>query len=431
MKIYFKKILLFLIFALIGFSTLACDYLPSSSTTTQTTISDDITTGTWWSHATAIEISGTYKVVYLQGEDLDVTGLVVESINGLGVRTTLLETEYSISGYNKNTTGLQTVTISYVNTLQATLTATYVVYVNVTPVSVNFTLEVTPPTKTDYIAGDTVDMTGLIVKLVASDASFIILNDTQYLMTPINLSQAGEFIITIATLGLSSSFTIVVTGTLPLSTYYSSASGLTGNQLKLQLRTIIRAGFVAISYGESRYILDDTDRDPNNANNVILIYRGTSVSGVWDGGITWNREHVWPQSLLGVDVNNDSKNVGSDLQNLKPANPSENSSRSNKYFADTTTSISYAPRQEVKGDIARILFYMVIMYDYLTLVNVTGTQEPALYQMAQLNLLLLWHTLDPVDDFERNRNEIIFSYQKNRNPFIDYPEFVNMIWPQA
>jgi endonuclease I len=289
----------------------------------------------------------------------------------------------------------------------------------------------TPPTKTAYIVGDSMDWTGFVLKLVAADDSFIVLNDTQYEVSPISFSQAATITVTISVLGLEDSFQITITGSLPLSAYYTSASELTGNALILQLRTIIRTGFVSISYGDSRYILDDSDQDPNNPSNVILVYRGTSVSGVWDDGITWNREHVWPQSLLGVDVNNNSKNVGSDLHNLKPANPSENSSRSNKFFADITTSISYAPRQEVKGDIARILFYMVIMYDYLSLVNVIGAQEPATYEMAQLNLLLLWHTLDPVDDFERNRNDVIFFYQKNRNPFIDYPEFVTMIWPQA
>jgi endonuclease I len=82
-----------------------------------------------------------------------------------------------------------------------------------------------------------------------------------------------------------------------------------------------------VSYGDARLILDETDRDPNNSSNCILVYLGTSVSGNWDGGITWNREHVWPQSLLGVNVENQSINVGSDLHNLKPADPNENSSR--------------------------------------------------------------------------------------------------------
>ncbi|MFA7075909.1 MAG: endonuclease, partial [Candidatus Izemoplasmatales bacterium] len=114
-----------------------------------------------------------------------------------------------------------------------------------------------------------------------------------------------------------------------------------------------------------------------------------------------------------------------DLQNLKPANPSENSSRNNRYYDDISVGgVSYEPRDEVKGDLARILLYMWTMYDELELVNT----NPTVHEMAMLDKILEWHELDPVDDFERNRNDIIFDYQKNRNPYIDYPEFVDLIW---
>jgi endonuclease I len=153
-----------------------------------------------------------------------------------------------------------------------------------------------------------------------------------------------------------------------------------------------------------------------------LIYTQDSVSGVWDAGVTWNREHVWPQSLLGEEAG--GTNIASDLHNLKPADPGTNSSRGNKYFDNVTTSVSYEPTDEVKGDIARILFYMIVMYDYLDLID--GT--PDVYEMALLATLLSWHEADPVDDFELNRNDVIYSYQFNRNPFIDYPHFVEMIF---
>lgn len=250
----------------------------------------------------------------------------------------------------------------------------------------------------------------------------------------VNTSVAGTYIVTyraVDSSGNAATLTIEINvvseTTIELSAYYSSADGLTGSALLLQLRTIINNGFLKVSYGDSRYILNITDRDPNNPNNLILIYLGTSVSGTWDNGITWNREHVWPQSLLGVSVNNSSKNEGSDLHNLKPANPSENSSRGNKYFDNLTTTASYAPRNEVKGDIARILFYMVVMYSRYSLVD----QAPTVNQMAMFSVLLDWHEADPVDDFERNRNEVIYTYQKNRNPFIDYPHFVDEIWGNA
>ncbi len=206
--------------------------------------------------------------------------------------------------------------------------------------------------------------------------------------------------------------------------YYQGADGYTGAQLETFLRNLTTTGFVGISYGDSRYILDDTDRDPNNPNNLILVYLGTSVSGAWDLGITWNREHVWPQSLLGVSVDNSYIGVGSDLQNLKPADPAENSSRSNDYFDNIRTAEAYEPRDAVKGDIARILFYMDVRYSQLSLVN----QAPSLNQMAMLNVLIQWHEDDPVDSFEMNRNNVIYSYQHNRNPFIDHPEFVDKLY---
>jgi len=112
------------------------------------------------------------------------------------------------------------------------------------------------------------------------------------------------------------------------------------------------------------------------------------------------------------------------LHNLKPSNPSINSSRGNKYYDYITSTVAYEPRDEVKGDLARILLYMWTMYEILSLVD----SAPSTYQMALLTVLLEWHDIDPVDDFERNRNEVIYSHQNNRNPYIDYPEFVDLIW---
>jgi endonuclease I len=211
---------------------------------------------------------------------------------------------------------------------------------------------------------------------------------------------------------------------IDLDPYYDSAEGLYGEALLLALRTIINNGFNGVTYGDSRYMLDDTDQDPNNPSNLILVYYLTSIDGTWDSGATWNREHVWPQSLLGVDASNGTVNIASDLHNLKPADPGENSSRSNKYFDTVETSSSYAPPTESQGDIARILFYMIVMYDHLSLVNT----EPSVYEMGKLDTLIEWYYSDPVDTFESNRNDVIYSYQDNRNPFIDYEHFLELIY---
>lgn len=207
--------------------------------------------------------------------------------------------------------------------------------------------------------------------------------------------------------------------------YYEGADGLEGDQLIVFLNQLINSTFDGVTYGDARYMLDETDRDPNQSGNLILVYLGTSVSGVWDGGNTWNREHVWPQSLLGVSADNSTVNTASDLHNLKPSDPAENSSRGNKFFGNSTTSQTYEPRDEVKGDIARILFYMDIMYDELSLI---AANEGNTYQMGNLDALLAWHIEDPVDDFELYRNQKIEAFQGNRNPFIDHPEFVGKIY---
>lgn len=237
-----------------------------------------------------------------------------------------------------------------------------------------------------------------------------------------------------ATRDLIITVTAGYTSSFDANAYYASANSKTGEQLFLSLRTIIQTGMIKVSYGDARYILDESDRHPLDPDNVLTIYDRQSVSGVWDG-TTWNREHVWPNSRLGVSsVTNTQKNIASDLHNLRAAIVSTNSSRSNKWYDTTTTASTYYPGDADKGDVARILFYMVVMYPNLDLVNViTQSMDDGMYveagtYMAIMSLLLQWHIDDPVDNFERNRNDVIYHYQNNRNPFIDRPEYVAQIW---
>lgn len=204
--------------------------------------------------------------------------------------------------------------------------------------------------------------------------------------------------------------------------YYASLSGVTDAQLKAALRTLI-SDMNLRTYGEARYTLDDSDRDPNNANNVILVYNRASISGVWNGS-SWTREHVWPQSKLGASADNGTANIASDMQNLKPINQPINEVRSDKPFSDgsgthgVVADGGYYPGDADRGDIARIIFYMHVRW------NLTISRST----VGDINLFLKWHSEDPVDDFERNRNEVLFNAQANRNPFIDHPEFAERIW---
>lgn len=290
-------------------------------------------------------------------------------------------------------------------------------------------IEVTENLKTEYNLDSMFDSSKITVSLVKASGPAIPLSDTVYTLSGFDSRNIGENTVTVNYLDYTTTFTVTIVdptdGVDITLSYYSSAESLSGSALFDELHTIINTGFHGVTYGEARYILDETDQDPDNSSNVILVYLGTSVSGSWNPNVTWNREHVWPQSLLPEYASNELVNAASDLQNLKPSNPTENSSRGNRYYANATvTGLSYAPRDEVKGDVARTLLYMITMYDELSLVD----YSPSSLQMGLLSVLLEWHEFDPVDDFERNRNEVIYSYQDNRNPYIDYPGFVELIW---
>lgn len=236
--------------------------------------------------------------------------------------------------------------------------------------------------------------------------------------------------------------------------YYTPADGLNGPALKTALYNIIK-GHVEFPYSSSGTdvwdILKDTDRDPQNANNVILLYTGRSVNGPaeYNNNNGWNREHVWAKSHGNFG---NSQGPGTDVHHLRPCDIGVNSDRGNMWFGNASTphydggtatgnfydtgQHLWQPRAEVKGDVARMIFYMATRYegqngepdleviDYLPANN--STSDPV---HALLSDLLVWHEEDPVDDWERTRNDIIYyDYQQNRNPFIDNPEYAQLIW---
>ena len=226
----------------------------------------------------------------------------------------------------------------------------------------------------------------------------------------------------------------------PPAGYYSDVGG-TGAALKTQLSAAMAAGHLQRTYGEYRYASVIIDADPSIPGNIFLVYNGASVRGLWDSGNTWNREHVWPQSLQPGSASNSTRGNLGDPHALKPANPSINSSRGNKPFgaASTTGSFGslgayYFPGDTDKGDIARSLFYSDTRWGPslgLTLVN----NFPSSNQMGGLDALIAWHYLDTPDTFEVRRNHAIFSqalnpnfYTNNRNAFIDLPGTVWSIY---
>ncbi|AOH56870.1 ribonuclease [Peribacillus muralis] len=224
--------------------------------------------------------------------------------------------------------------------------------------------------------------------------------------------------------------------------YYDTAIGKSGSSLKNALHEIID-DHVEISYANVWDALRETDEDPNNANNVILLYTGRSQGKTVNGsGVNdWNREHVWAKSHGDFGT---TLGPGTDLHHLRPADVSVNSTRNNLDFDNGGSehseakgnyydSDSWEPRDGVKGDVARMLFYMAVRYEGddgeidLELNNQVNNGTAPYH--GKLSVLLKWNEQDPVDAFERNRNEVIYNkYQHNRNPFIDHPEWASAIW---
>ena len=214
--------------------------------------------------------------------------------------------------------------------------------------------------------------------------------------------------------------------------YYAGVTA-TGPSVKSQLTSAMSAGHIQRAYGDFRSSARYHDADPNNSGNILLVYNGASVSATWDSGSTWNREHVWPQSLQSGSASNSTRGNLGDPHALRPCNPSINSSRSNKPFglASTTGGFRslgtyYFPGDTDKGDIARSIFYSATRYASQGL---TLTNGPASFNnMGDLDSFMTWHYLDTPDEFERRRNHVIYSsaenpiyYTNNRNAFVDLP----------
>lgn len=228
--------------------------------------------------------------------------------------------------------------------------------------------------------------------------------------------------------------------------YYDGTEGLCGEDLKTALHGII-SGHIAYSYDHLRdYILPDTDEDPANPANVLLIYSGFSrpKTAFGNGADNWNREHVWAQSHGNFGT---STGAGTDAHHIRPSHPYVNSSRGNKDFDNGGEphpiaigcfhdNDSWEPRDAVKGDIARMIMYMEIRYNggseiNLEMVDYIPSSPNGEPFHAKKSALLDWHEFDLPDDLELDRHEKIYDWQENRNPFIDHPEFVRYIWHET
>ena len=241
------------------------------------------------------------------------------------------------------------------------------------------------------------------------------------------------------------------TSTAPAG-YYSSLEGKSGLALKQAIRDLIsNSNIVRVqNYGDAYTVLKDADQNPENSGQVWMLYDELPISKIDyqnDNSIVgkWNREHIYCQSRLGIPSTfipnsiSDGINIWrlttgfddieashDDTHHIRAVGGQENSSRNNRNFGvdyngPTGTLGSW------RGDVARSIFYMALRYNGLNVENGNPSDTPAGH-IGDLATLLTWNTTDASDDFEMNRNNVVYTWQMNRNPFIDYPMLADYIW---
>lgn len=226
--------------------------------------------------------------------------------------------------------------------------------------------------------------------------------------------------------------------------YYDSinVSTLTGGKdgtLRTTLTSLVqpkdRLTYSGSQSGQLGQELCDINEDPKNPENMILFYTKKSIKKEKSSVGNWNREHTWPQSLSGGLYG--KTGGGADALHIMPTYNQTNTKRGNKKFGNVsgntwevfagekyckTTSTMFEPIDARKGDCARIVFYMRTTYFATRGTPITNVAE-------SVETLKAWHKLDPVDDTEMLRNNRVeASVQKNRNPFVDHPEWVDLIF---
>lgn len=257
---------------------------------------------------------------------------------------------------------------------------------------------------------------------------------------------------------------IAYTSAAQIPAYYSGID-FTQNaeNVKAQLATLItnthttQLVYTSGSSGllDTWTVLKQSDLDPANSNNVLLIYgwndNSTTVSEHRSRGLNeschtssctgkWVREHTFPKSIgtpnLGTEF------AGSDAHNLRAIDAQRNNSRSNKLYGAASGSAaslsidanSWYPGDEWIGDVARIIMYMYVRYPSQCAPANVATGSTTFAPLLDMpDLLLQWNAQDPPSTFEINRNNTIANNQGNRNPFIDNPYLATLIWtgPQA
>jgi hypothetical protein len=221
------------------------------------------------------------------------------------------------------------------------------------------------------------------------------------------------------------------------NSYYDGTENLDEQALKDTLKDILGDGYVQLSYNAARdqmfMIIDNWSVNGQGAafNKLEGVYTGQTLSGYINRTDAqnqgYNTEHTIPQSLF-----SSAFPMQTDLNHLFITRATANSQRANYPFGVANDTLwtqggsilginVFEPRDKHKGTVARSMMYFVTRYqDYND-----GGGSP--FYAQQDSILRVWHKQFPPTAVERKRNQDIFAVQKNRNPFIDYPQFTERI----
>lgn len=215
--------------------------------------------------------------------------------------------------------------------------------------------------------------------------------------------------------------------------YYSSTFNKSQEDLKSALKSAVSSGYNSLGYAQARdrMFMNIDNKKVNgqgaSVNTLEGVYTGTVITGFSNRqaaqGQGFNTEHTFPQGFF-----SQNEPMRSDLHHLFPTKSSANSARGNMKFGVVSGSSNWSeggskrnsnffePRNEQKGQVARAMMYFVLRY-----------QDYSNHFAPQESTLRNWHNQFPVNSIDEKRNSDIYSYQNNRNPFIDYPQFIERI----
>lgn len=231
--------------------------------------------------------------------------------------------------------------------------------------------------------------------------------------------------------------------------YYDDVNiELTGQALYEELQTKLESYNIEYTYSDYRDNMPITDANPEDPNEVLLVYGFNDTDGncITDrtrdndsfGGdpCEYNREHTFARSLAEPGMgsaNSTTTGIAADPHNLRPSDVQRNGLRGSKKFAagsgdsGDVSSGNWYPGDEWRGDIARAMMYMYVRYEDRCLPSLVGVGSLQ-GDTQMLELFLQWNVDDPVSEFETRRNDPLEMDYGSRNPFIDNPYLATLIW---